>query len=145
MAIKKKLSLRQKARKRALQALYGWMLTQNNLRDIETDTLQAHIEEKLDMTYFRTLLHEIPKQITDLDNLLMPYLHKRSIDELDPIEKTILRIGIYELSCELEIPYKVVINEALALTKMFGSSDSHKFVNAVLDKAAKHIRKIELE
>lgn len=133
---------RKMARRYALQALYGWALSDNTLTDIENHVLLEHSEDKFDRAYFSTLLHEIPKQVATLDSLMSPYL-SRKLEDVSPIELTVLRISVYELKERLDVPYKVVINEALELAKTFGSQDSHKFVNGVLDKVAKDLRGAE--
>jgi len=137
---KPSFSARKKARRFALQALYSWMMSDNDLRDIEIHFLTEHSDVKFDIEYFRLLLHEIPPRITELENNLNPFLD-RSVEDLDPIELTILRMAVYELLFRLDIPYRVVINEALELAKTFGAVDSYKFVNGVLDKIAKKVRK----
>lgn len=134
---------RKKARRYALQALYGWMLSHNELSDIEAHTLMEHPDEDFDQEYFKTLLYEIPKHRESLEDAFAPYL-SRKVADLDPIEITILRIAAFELIHRVDIPYKVVINEALDLAKTFGAVDSHKFVNGVLDKMARQVRKNEL-
>jgi len=96
-----------------------------------------------DAAYVRELIHEIAARKSTLDDLMGPHLD-RPLDELSTIEYAILLIALYELSERPEIPYKVVINEAILLAKQFGAQDSHKFVNGVLDKAAKLARSREL-
>ncbi len=133
---------RKKARRYALQALYGWTLSDNALSDIEAHTLAEHPEDQFDLEYFHALLHGVPANLSDIDAIFSPFL-SRDLESLGPIELTILRISVYELKERLDIPYKVVINEALELAKTFGSADSHKFVNGVLDKVARILRKNE--
>ncbi len=133
---------RKKARRYALQALYGWALSDNALSDIEQHVLIEHAEEQFDKDYFTVLLYEVPKKVSELDVLMSPYL-SRKLEDVGPIELTILRISIYELKERLDIPYRVVINEALELAKTFGAADSHKFVNGVLDKVAQALRAAE--
>jgi N utilization substance protein B len=130
---------RRHARQYALQALYQWQLSANPVSEIELDFLIHHVKKKTDLDYFKELLNEIPQQHDDLENHMVPFLN-RPLSELDPIELTILRIGIYELSQRLDIPYRVVINEALELAKKFGSIEGYKFVNGVLDKIARKLR-----
>ena len=135
---------RKKARRFVLQALYSWELTQNPLKDIEEFTLSQHAEEKFDKEYFLTLLHAIPPRVSELDGFMEPYL-SRKLEELGPVEISLLRLAGYELKERLEIPYRVIINEALVLCKTFGANESYKFVNGVLDKMAREVRKIEIE
>src|SRR5436190_2152836 len=127
---------RKKARRYAMQALYSWYMSQNSLKDIETYTLLEHANEHFDREYFKQILHEVPARLSDIADALDPHL-ARSIEELDPIELSVLRVAAFELLYRLDIPYKVVINEALELVKTFGATESHKFVNGVLDKVAK--------
>lgn len=133
---------RKKSRRLALQALYGWSLTQNSIHDIEAHIFETHAGEKFDKEYFRELLHAIPEHHIFLEQLLTPFL-SRKVEELDLIELNVLRIAAFELRDRIEIPYRVVINEALELTKTFGATESFKFVNGVLDKLARDIRKSE--
>jgi N utilization substance protein B len=130
---------RKKARKLTLQALYSWLISKNELRDIELHFLIDNAATRFDIEYFKTLLHDIPLKINEIETHIEPYLDRR-LEELDPIELTILRIGVYELLYRLDIPYKVVINESLELAKSFGAVDSFKFVNGILDKVAKQVR-----
>lgn len=135
---------RKKARRYVLQSLYGWMLTDNALADIEKHALSEHANEEFDREYFQNLLYEIPKHITELETLMTPFL-SRKLEDVSPIELTVLRIAVYELKERIDIPYRVVINEALELAKTFGAIDSHKFVNGVLDKVARQLRAAELQ
>ena len=90
------------------------------------------------------LLHGIPASISELDEKLTPCLD-RSIESVDPVERAILRLGAYELINRLEVPYRVVINEAVELAKVFGAEQGHKYVNGVLDKLAHQVRKAEIQ
>lgn len=130
------------ARRYALQAMYQWQLSDAPLIEIETDFLLHHIEKKLDLDYFKELLHNIPTQLDTVDDEIRPLI-KRQFHEIDPIELAMLRIATYELKYKPEIPYRVIINEALELTKKFGSAEGFKFVNGVLDRLAKKIRPVE--
>ncbi|EDN65512.1 transcription antitermination protein NusB [Beggiatoa sp. PS] len=135
------------ARERVLQALYQWQLTGQNTQLIESQfldesTLSKEEDEseepdmqKADIPYFKQLLHSIPEKTSDLDKLFAPFLD-RKITQLDPVELAILRIGSYELTHCQDIPFKVVINEAVELAKQFGAEQSHKYINGVLDKLA---------
>lgn len=134
---------RKKARRFAMQALYSWQLSQNPLQDVEAHMLLEHAEEIFDREYFKQILHEVPLHLSEIATALNPHL-ARAIEELDPIELAVLRIATFELLYRLDIPYKVVINEALELVKTFGATESHKFVNGVLDKVARDLRKLEL-
>lgn len=142
-----KPAARHNARRYAVQAMYQWLLTGNPILQIEDEFLRYHIEKKIDLEYFKELVHGIPTNITELDAEIKPFLN-RSMSDIDPIELSILRIAIYELTKRPDVPYRVIINEALELTKLFGSVEGYKFVNGLLDKIAKknrpnesHIRK----
>jgi N utilization substance protein B len=135
---------RRKARHYGMQALYQWYMASAALNDIEAEFRAEYDFGNVDGDYFHALLHDIPAQADDLDKALAPLLD-RPIEELDPIEHTLLRMGMYELGTRIDVPFKVVINEAVALAKKFGATDSHKYVNGVLDKAARELRKPEVE
>ncbi|MEN8215446.1 MAG: transcription antitermination factor NusB [Pseudomonadota bacterium] len=130
---------RSKARQRVLQALYQWQLTGQD-KDIEL-ILQQFLDDeemrKVDLSYFDSLLRNIHQVVNKLDTAFAPFLD-RSISQLDPIELAILRIGCYELNYCPDLPFKVVINEAVELAKKFGAEKSHKYVNGILDKLARH-------
>ncbi len=130
---------RRHARQYALQAMYQWQLSDTPITDIEMDFLNRHIKQKTDVDYFKELIHNIPKQQNELDHHFIPYLN-RALTELDPVELAILRLATYELAKRLDVPYRVVINEALELTKKFGSVEGFKFVNGVLDQVARQLR-----
>lgn len=130
---------RRRARRYALQALYQWQISGNDIADIEQHFLQDYDMAKVEVSYFQELLHEIPKHISELDAMFQPLLD-RKVSELDPIETVTLRMGTYELLKRLDIPYKVAIDEAVELTKTFGTVDGYKYVNAVLDKVAQKSR-----
>ncbi|XBC43214.1 MAG: transcription antitermination factor NusB [Buchnera aphidicola (Meitanaphis flavogallis)] len=130
---------RRKARECAVQALYSWQLSQNNIYEIENQFYEKNNMQNIDKIYFHELIIEITNNQKHLDTLMKPYL-SRSINELGQIEKAILRISFYELERRHDIPYKVTINEGIELAKLFGAKESHKFINGVLDKAAIKIR-----
>jgi N utilization substance protein B len=134
-----KPTARRHARQYALQAMYQWQLSHAPIKEIELDFLVHHIKQKTDLVYFKELIHNIPAEQIELDNQFIPFL-SRPIAELDPVELAILRLGTYELSKRLDIPYRVAINEALELTKRFGSIEGYKFVNGVLDQLARKLR-----
>ncbi len=130
-------SARSAARQRVLQALYQWQLTKQPTQVIESQFLEEQNMRKVDVPYFQKLLHDIPKYTDQLDDTFAPLLD-RQITQLDPIELAILRIGCYELTHCQEIPFKVVINEAVELAKKFGAEQSHKYINSILDKLVHH-------
>jgi N utilization substance protein B len=132
------------ARERAMQALYQWQMTGQDLAEIEQQFLDEQDMQNVDKKYFKELLHEVPKRIEEFDTLSLELL-SRPIDQVDPVERAILRIGLYELKQRLDIPYRVVINEAVELAKNYGADQSHKFVNGTLDKAAKGLRTPEIQ
>lgn len=136
-----KISPRRRARECAVQALYSWAISQNRVEEIElafaTDAFagEDEIEAKVDMAYFRRLFRGTVANLDAVDASLQPFLD-RAENEVDPIERSILRMAAYELQFELDAPYKVVINEGIEVAKAFGSDDSHKYINGVLDKLA---------
>ena len=135
---------RRRARRSAMQALYQWQLSQQNLRDIEQQFLVDQDMSKVDVEYFRELLHKVPAKMQELDTLLIEYCD-RPIDQIDPVERAILRIGAFELKNHPEIPYRVVLDESIKLAKQFGAEDGHKYINGILDKLAHQLRDIEIK
>jgi len=135
----KKPSMRKKARRYAIQGIYQWQLSGNAIADIELQFLETINQAKVDVTYFRDILVNTLNSVAQLDELLKPYMD-RKLEEVNPVELAVLRLGCYELKRRLDVPYKVVINEALELSKTFGATDGHKFVNGVLDKLARQLR-----
>ena len=135
---------RRKARHYGMQALYQWHMAGASLSDIEAEFLADYDFSHVDLAYFQALLHQVPASVDELDAAIEPLLD-RKLDELDPIERTLLRMGMYELTHRIDVPYKVVINEEVALAKKFGATDSHKYINGVLDKAARELRKVEID
>lgn len=138
-----KPAARHNARRYAVQAMYQWQLTGHPIIEIENEFLRYHIEKKLDLEYFKELIHAIPTSVTELDNEIKPFMN-RSMSDIDPVELSILRIAIYELTKRPDVPYRVIINEALELTKKFGSIEGYKFVNGILDRIAKKTRPNEI-
>lgn len=137
-----KPAARRKAREMAVQAVYSWQMTGNSVEQIELAMATSNDMQKVDMGYFQELLREVVKTHEQLDATIKPYLGLLP-EELDYVEKAILRLATYELTQRIDVPYKVVINEAIELAKSFGAEESHKFVNGVLDKAVKTLRKHE--
>lgn len=134
---------RHRAREFALQGLYQWLLNNEDVRVIETHIRQAHGFDKADAEHFDALLYGAVKQVGELRAGLAPLID-REISALSPVEHAALLIGAFELKNHIEIPYKVVINEAVELTKSFGGIDGHKYVNGVLDKFAVTAREVEI-
>jgi len=134
-----KPSARRKSREFATQAIYSWQISGNNVNDIEAHFLTENAKRRFDIDYFQTLFRGVTGAVAQLDLAIEPHVD-RPLDEIDQVEKAILRLAIFELSHNQDVPYKVVINEAIELGKAFGADDSHKFINGVLDKAVKLIR-----
>lgn len=135
-------ALRRKARHYALQALYQWQMAGQPLNEIEAQFRVDYDMRNVDMEFFSELLHEIPAQASELDGLFQPFLD-RELGSLDPIELALLRMGSYELSKRIDVPYKVVIDETINLAKRFGATDSYRYINGVLDKLAPQCRALE--
>jgi len=127
------------ARQRAMQALYQWQLTRQDLQTIETQFMHHQEMDRVDVAYFTRLLHDIPQQISELDALYTPSLD-RPVAQLDPVERAILWIGSYELTRD-EVPWRVAIDESVGLAKKFGAEQSYKYINSILDGVAKQVRK----
>jgi len=133
-------SNRHNARKAAVQALYQWDLTQQDAKDIEKHFSQIHDMQNIDKKYLREIMSELPKVEEELKLAIEPFIG-RDFSSLDPVERAILRLGTYELLYKADVPTRVVINEMIELAKVFGSDHSYKFVNGVIDKLAKELRK----
>lgn len=131
------------ARRLALQALYQWQLGGHPISELEAQFTADKGMEKADSVYFHELLRGVTVQSAALDEQLQDFLD-RPIAEIDPIELTIMRLGAYELGSQLSTPYRVVLNEAISLTKTFGGTDGHKYVNGVLDHLARKLRATEI-
>lgn len=134
---------RHRAREFALQGIYQWLLNNEDAGAIDAHIRNAHGFEKADAEYFDILLHGAIKDAANLRSGISPLID-RTIEELSPIEHAVLLIGAFELTHHIEIPYRVVINEAVELTKSFGGVDGHKYVNGVLDKLAAKLRETEI-
>jgi transcription antitermination protein NusB len=127
---------RRMARHYAMQALYQWQMAGSSINAIEAEFRTDNDMSKVDVDYFHEILHSVPERLSELEAVFTPYLVDRSLDELDAITRSLLRMATYEFKYRIDVPYKVVINESVALAKKFGAEDSHKFINGVLDKAA---------
>ena len=134
-----KPSPRRKARELAVQAVYSWQISQNNVSEVEVNFITDNSKRRFDIEYFQLLLRGVTANVNDIDATISPYVD-RPLDDIDQVEKSILRVALFELKNCTEVPYKVVINEAIELAKSFAADDSHKFVNGVLDKVVKLIR-----
>jgi N utilization substance protein B len=133
---------RARARRYAMQALYQWDLSGTDLPLIREQFLVNEDFSRADQPYFMELLSDLPAQADVVDASIAEFTD-RPLAQLDPVERAILRIGVYELQQRIDIPYRVVINEAVRLAKKFGAEQGHAFVNGVLDRAARKLRPAE--
>lgn len=134
--------LRSRARRRAVQAIYAWQISGGNGQSLVAQFAHEQAREVADLAYFEALVHGVLDNRRDIDQALAPYLD-RTIEEVDAIERAVLRLSAYELRFRADIPYRVVINEAIESAKRFGSEHGHTYVNGVLDRAAVEWRKAE--
>jgi N utilization substance protein B len=144
---KKKASLteqRRSARSFALQALYQWHMAGQAINEIEAQFRVDNDMKSTDIKLFHDLLHGVAEHKTDLDALYVPFLD-RALDDLDPVELATLRIGCFELKHRIEVPFRVAINESVDLAKIFGATDSHRYINGILDKVAGRVRLAEIQ
>lgn len=135
---------RGKSRRLAMQAIYQWQMTGDNITDIKQQFFEENNFSAIDAEFFSELVSGVASSITELD----PFLEKnmpRSVESVDPVERSILRLATYEFINRFDVPYRVVLNEAVNITKEYCAENSHAFVNAVLDKVAKEIRHIEVQ
>ena len=135
-------SNRHNARKAAVQALYQWDLTKQDAAEIETQFSQIHDMQNVDKKFLREIMSEVPKVEAELEQVITPFIG-REFTSLDPVERAILRLGAYELSYRSDVPTRVVMNEMIELAKTFGSDHSYKFINGVMDKLGKNLRKAD--
>jgi len=135
--------LRSRARRRALQAIYAMQMSGTEPREIVAQFAHEQTKEVADLAYFEDLVHGVGTRYRELDAALAPFLD-RTIEEVDPIERAMLRIAAYELQHRVDVPYRVVIDEALKTVKRFGSEHGHTYVNGVLDRAAAEWRAPEV-
>ena len=134
-----KPSPRRKARELAVQAVYSWQLSQNNVSEIELNFLTDNSARRFDIPYFQQLFSGVTANVSSIDEKISPHVD-RPLPDVDHVEKAVLRVAVYELTECLDVPYRVIINEAIELAKSFAADDSHKFVNGVLDKVVKLVR-----
>ena len=135
---------RSRARRRALQAVYAWQLSDTPIGKVIDQFRNEQDMEVADLAYFEDLVQGVGRHLEDLDAALSAFLD-REIAQVDPIERAVLRIAAYELRHRPDVPYRVVINEAIETTKRFGSEHGHTYVNGVLDHAAAQWRKAEAQ
>ncbi|SCN47116.1 transcription antitermination factor NusB [methanotrophic endosymbiont of Bathymodiolus puteoserpentis (Logatchev)] len=137
-------SAKTKARQCAVQALYQWQMTGTDLSTIARQFAEDQRLKNAQKSYFTDLFHGIPKDLDKIDFAMKDFID-RAVNDIDPVERAILRIGVYELLHKPETPYRVIINEGVELAKYFGADGSHRYVNGVLDKVAQIQRKLEIE
>jgi N utilization substance protein B len=125
-----------------MQALYQWDLSGSSLSEIEVQFLQNEDFSKADKDYFHELLHQVPARLDEVEQAFSSYLD-RPLEEVDPVERAVLRMATYELMARIDVPYKVIINESVNLTKKFGAEQAYKYINGVLDQTARKLRAVE--
>ncbi len=125
-----------------MQALYQWQIAQQSIAEILSQFREDIDYPKIDPDYFEELFRGVVTGTDKLDDALKPYL-SRPMEQVDPIERAVLRLAVYELANRPDIPYRVVLDEAIGLSRKFGAVDSFKFVNGVLDKAIPSLRSLE--
>ena len=136
------MAARSRARRRALQALYAWQLSGSHMSAVIEQFRHEQDMEIADLEYFEDLLRGVEKHVDALDASLRPHID-REVAQIDPIERAALRLAAYELGYRPDVPYRVVINEAIEVTKRFGADHGHSYVNGVLDKLAAQLRAVE--
>ncbi|MEO0443212.1 MAG: transcription antitermination factor NusB [Pseudomonadota bacterium] len=136
---------RRKARHYGMQAIYQWQMTGAEPHVIEAEFRTDYDMKHVDTDYFHEIIEQVTAQAADLDQHFEPFLQERSLEELDAITRALLRIATYEFIHRIDVPYKVVINEAVSLGKKFGATDSFKFINGVLDHLAPVLRAPEVQ
>lgn len=122
-----------------MQAIYQWQLNHTVVEELLQQFVETNNMQKIDFNHFKGLVTAAVNHTPELDSLIRPLLD-RELEELDPIELAILRLSAYEMKSQLDIPYRVVINEGVELAKKFGATDGHKYVNGILDKLARELR-----
>ncbi len=135
---------RGKSRRLAMQAIYQWQMTGDSITGIKQQFFEDNNMSKMDPDFFSEMVSGVASSISELDPYLGKYM-SRSVESVDPVERAILRLATYEFINRFDVPYRVVLNEAVSITKEFCAENSHTFVNAVLDKVAKEIRHIEVK
>ena len=130
------------SRRLAMQALYQWQMTGQSFPELRNQFATDEGYPEVDPEYFQQLLHGVIEGSAELDGMLGQWLD-RPVAQLDPVEHAVLLIGVQELRQHPEVPYRVVLNEGVELAKKFGATEGHKFINAVLDRAARSLRAAE--
>ena len=136
--------LRARARRRALQAVYAWQISGGNLQQLLAQFAHEQAHEVADLVYFEDLVRGVLAERAGLDAALAPYLD-RTVEEVNAIERAVLRLAAYELLHRPDVPYRVVLNEAIEIAKRFGSEHGHTYVNGVLDQASADWRVAEVQ
>ena len=139
---KHKPNPRRKAREYAVQALYQWQVGQSSVPDILSEFMSEHVINGTDTGYFQELLEGVVSEQAVLDEYIRP-LCRQDFEDINAVELAILRIGVYEFMHKPDVPFKVVINEAVDLCKLFGAQDGYRFINGVLHQLAPRIREVE--
>ena len=137
------LAARSRSRRRATQALYAWQMSGNSMDSVIDEFRHEQDMEIADLVYFEDLLRGVARYCAELDAGLAPFLD-REAKQVDPIERAVLRLAAYELQHRPDVPYRVVLNEAIEVTKRFGAEQGHTYVNGVLDTAAAKWRATEV-
>ncbi len=137
-------SVRRKSRELAFQGIFEWLLAGSDAGAIEAFLRERYPTIKLDREHFDSLLHGVLREAGALDALIQPHIDRKT-SELSPVEHALLLMGTYELQQHLEVPYRVVINEAVELSKVYGGTDGYKYVNGVLDRVAAQLRPLEVQ
>ena len=135
---------RGKSRRFAMQAIYQWQMTGDSITDIKQQFFDDNNFSLIDADYFSELVSGVASSISELDPILEKYM-SRLVESVDPVERSILRLATYEFLHRLDVPYRVILNEAISITKEYCAENSHTFVNAVLDKVANEVRHIEVQ
>ncbi|HWS75811.1 MAG TPA: transcription antitermination factor NusB [Quisquiliibacterium sp.] len=135
-------SARRRSREFAVQGLYQWLVSREDAGAVEAHMADSPGFEKADREHFQSLLHGVIRSLDELHAAIEPYIDRR-IEELSPVEHATLLLGAFELARHPEIPYRVVINEAVEVAKTFGGTDGYKYVNGVLDRVAAKLRPVE--
>ncbi len=134
---------RAKARRYAMQALYSWAISKDDIHTVEAFYLADRNPRNFEVQYFHKILHEVASDYTNIDANIGAHVD-RPVADISSIELTILRVAAYEFMHSFEIPFRVIISEAIELAKTFGAVDSHKFVNRTLDNLARTLRPNEI-
>ena len=134
---------RSNARKNVVQALYQWQMTGTSVIEIERQFSESDRLKNVQRSYFSELLRGVPKELVAIDDALKLFVD-RPVEKIDPVERAILRMSIFELFHRLDIPYRVILNEAVSLSKIYGAQDGYKYINGVLDKVARRYRADEV-